>query len=208
MIDFLSKYRLDIQNKNICLLANGSSVEKHSINFKNYDHVIGINRIYKTKYFPFINTIYSNGFFDNDINHNPLEQQLKLYQSNISNIENFIILPINYVTFQQQFLQQVEIAISNLDSIYTYIDMYYALNVSKKYIPTARHNSDRLLSGIVCLLHILENKPRNIDIYGFDFYSQGSIDQIEYAPCYGHDLSKSKNVLDHIVEKNNIKRFN
>lgn len=189
-----------IKDKKICLVGSGASAERYDINFKSYDHVVGINRIYKTKYFPFINTIYSNGFFDNDMNHSPLDEQLLLYEES-DNIFNFFILPINHVFYSGVYANSVKL-LRNSFSFNIFCDIMYALNTCQKYIPNATNIKNRLYTGTIVLHHLLEHQPKSIDIYGFDFYSEGNISGIEQAPSYGHNQQKNKETFHKLLTDN------
>lgn len=150
-LDEIKKIHLSLyENKKVCLLGCGSSLENKNIYFKNYDLVVGTNRIYKTKYLKNLNILYDTAHFDFD----PINDK-KLELINNSNIKNYFINPSYYCLKFIKNTERIKIPF---------------------YICLDRAKGKKILSGLYAYYLIINSCPASLDIFGFDFYTGNYID--------------------------------
>jgi hypothetical protein len=170
------------KNKKICLLGNGSSIYKYNIDFRSYDEVIGFNRIHKTPYFNNITILcHGCGIVDRQ-NVN----SIFFRATNMNNIKHLIFCPTRSTQKNN---------IINLANKY---NLTKKTIFSTKFIRNKKlYNSigeKHPLTGIAMLYWIVKFLPTKIDIYGFDFYSKPSLENIK-------DYTRRTNKF-HSIEKN------
>lgn len=178
-------------NKKVCIIGCGSSVDSKKINFSEYEIIVGINRIYQTKYFNYINILYDSAHYIFD----PVNTT-KVKILNESKLNYYFLIP----------------GIKSLYRIKIQMAIFEKIKI-KKHIYKERHDikvdGKKLLSGLFTLNTILKGKPLSIDIYGFDFYENNYIQNLEYKHDIKiinemHNLEKEKKYLETIIEKNKI----
>jgi hypothetical protein len=172
------------KDKKICLLGNGSSIYKYDINFRCYDEVIGFNRIHKTPYFNNITILcHGCGLVDKK-NIDCIFSRA----TNMNNIKHLIFCPTR--STQK----------NNIISLAQKYCLDHKTTFSTKFIRNRKlYNSiggKHPLTGIAMLYWIVKSLPVKIDIYGFDFYSQPSLENIKDYP--------NRTNRFHSIEKNKI----
>jgi hypothetical protein len=180
-----TKYHL-YDNKNICLLGNGESLEKHYIDFDKYDVVVGINRIYQTKYWKNINVLYYN-----------------VSKKDANNLEYLLNLIMNSNNFKYIFFCPWSSGSKKRKTIENLINKYKIKNhiYSKEMARNIKHIKKRPLTGIAALNHILLSEIKNIDLYGFDFYKTQYINNMQKFNQHNkfHDLESNKSFLYKLI---------
>jgi hypothetical protein len=176
-------------DKRVCALACGGSIDTHQIDFDYYDTVVGINRLYKTKYLPHLHVLYDAAHYVFDpVNKN------KVDAINASNLKLWIITPgiITYNDMDKTPLQQCRIP--------------HFISQDRFYAPPVR-----ITLGIYVLKDILKERPKSLDIFGFDFYTQGYADQLpQMDPTEKIDdlynLERQKGFLEEMLRENSCMR--
>lgn len=195
----LNRYKLCIpknfdiyKDKNICLLGNGESITKYNIDFNKYDLVVGINRIYLTKYYKDINVLYYNMSKKDNYNLDYLLSSIK----NSSNIKYLILCPWCSGPKKRLYLE-------NLINKYGIKNHIYSKSIVRK-IPQIQK---RPLTGIAALNHILLCGIKSIDIYGFDFYQTKYVDKLQYYSGHEkyHDIGSNFDFFKTLLETHNDK---
>jgi hypothetical protein len=182
------------QNNKICVLGCGSSLEQYDINYENYDVVVSFNRIYNNqKYLKHVNVIYNclsyqdRNNFDKMIS--TLSQQKKL----------------QYLIMCPWWLPKcVKVDTYRILCKYNFLNYVYSNDIVRNPAVIKTVNGIPL-SGIAAIYHICTHNPKNIDIYGFDFYTSGYIENIKsypnYFPSRNHDIESNKNFLNDLISK-------
>jgi hypothetical protein len=142
------------KNQKVCLLCCGESLDKHSINYDNYDIVCGVNRIYKTRYFNYINFLFDGCHYIYD----PLSVQ-KIKLLNNSNLNN-IVFTCGFMAFD---------IITNLSN-----------RLNKKHIIKYRDiiNNQKISVGTEAFLTIVKSEPGSLEVFGLDFHSSNYIEEL------------------------------
>jgi len=153
------------KQKKVCLLGNGGSIEKYDIDFEQYDVVIGINRIWRTKFAPYIN-IYYNSMSSTE-KKNVLEMFLAVQKN--ENFQFFVCCPFSSGPKTRKELS-AKIGLSELDR-----HMY--IKVIARHLGSLINK--RPLTGICALYHCLLSDPQKIDVYGFDFYANKYVENLK-----------------------------
>lgn len=188
-----------IRDKKICLIACGSSAEKFT-DAKDYDVVVGVNRIYQIQSIAKeLDILYHNcsvwnllGTFAKDL---------------LTFNKNMIILGIPYKNEKHRSFIQCKITESNLPKKILILDN---LRRDLKKI----YKTD-IFSGTIALIHLLQFNPAFIDIYGIDFYdsdycynlkhiSRPDITDKPYNP-YGHNMKINRDLFDDILSTSNCR---
>lgn len=132
-------------------MACGSSLDEHEIDFGKYDTVVGINRLYQTKYFRHMHVLYDAAHYQFD----PVTPE-KVDIMNSSGLKLWILTPgINtYNMMDRSHLERCNI------NHFISEDRFYAPKV-------------RITLGIYVLRDVLGEAPALMDVYGFDFYTKG-----------------------------------
>jgi hypothetical protein len=177
------------KDKNVCLLGCGGSLDKKQINFKKYEKVVGVNRIYKTKYFEKINILYDSAHYKFD----PLTNA-KVNTINNSKLEYYFLTP--GIKSQQKLKLQ-----KNL------IEKIKIKNFLYKNRPEMRVSGKKILAGLFVLNSILIGLPKKIDLYGFDFYEENYTNGLEYVHEIEiikkmHTLESEKKYLENLIKQN------
>lgn len=176
-------------NKKICILGCGSSVDKKDIDFCSYDYVVGINRIYQTKYIKNINILYDSSHYLFD----PLTNT-KVNILNKSNLKYYFLIPgsigLAKIKMQKAIFEKIKIP----KKIYS--------NRSDIIV-----DGKKVLAGLFVLSIIAREKPELIDIYGFDFYKENYIEKLCFKHNINeinkiHNLKKEEDRLVKLLEKN------
>lgn len=175
---------MDIENlykdKKVCILCCGESIDKHKIDFDKYDFVIGLNRLYKTKYIDKINVLYDSCHYIHDFIS--LE---KIKILNESNIKYYFLIPGKIS--KQKIIDNMKLIQSNLKIPFKVIDERDKHAIGDR----------KILAGVFVLKKVLGEKPKSIDLYGYDFYSSKYVEGITYKHAkeqinYMHDLKLEK----------------
>jgi hypothetical protein len=189
-------------NKKIILIGNGPSVLKYNIDFTKYDTSVGMNRVYLTPMFDNINVLYHSLSCKDWKNLEFLFNTL-LYKKNFYGL----IGSIWFMKEAKRVILKELITKYNLDEKFI-----YSKNISKKMCNSNYHlgpMKKRPLTGIAALNNIIEYCPKQIDIYGYDFYQN-------FQNIYGlrfykrqtnliHDLEENKIIFNKLIESTNGK---
>jgi hypothetical protein len=188
------------KNKKICIIANGSSVMNYNIDYSLYDITVGINRIYHTPIFDKINILYSVlGIKDW---HN-IENMMQIL-SKKNNFDYLIACPW-YLKYNQKLLLYQLIKNYGLKNKFLYSN-----DIVRGITNKGRHNGSfkkRPLSGIAALNHILSFRPKEISIFGYDFYEKENVynlPQYDRMTAKNHDLEENRIYLEKLICENNI----
>lgn len=191
--DAFSNY---IKNKSICLMGSGNSLKKFKpqINKNNYEIIAGLNRIYQTDMIDHIDILFHNASIYDELksNHNLLD---------IEKLSYIVFLPGIPSTYAERYRKFN----SSIPKSYTnkiIVDLFEHSHQNIKY-------NCNVLTGISALLYLIKtsNNSSKIDLYGFDFYTQGYYGDLQKFGS-PHDMNKNKIILDDIVSKNsNIQYF-
>jgi hypothetical protein len=183
--------KLIYEDKSVCLLGCGGSLDKKEIKFENYDKVVGVNRIYKTKYFKKLNILYDSAHYKYD----PLNN-IKIKTINESNLDYYFLTPgiksYNILKLKKFFIEKIKIK-----------------NFLYKNRPEMKISGKKILAGLFVLNIIIKGCPKKIDLYGFDFYEQNYTSELEYTHDIEtikkmHTLEEEKKYLENLIEKNNF----
>jgi hypothetical protein len=136
------------KDKTILLLGNGQISKKVHAQKKKYNIIVGINQIYKSSNYKYI-----------DVHYHALSKHDTDFLENYKEISNDKLLILKPTRIKPQLDLIREIANENP------LQMF---NVDDKGLNKKIGNP---LSGIWILEDILEGEPTSIDILGFDFYS-------------------------------------
>jgi hypothetical protein len=175
------------KNKKVCLLGGGHSSSAYNIDFDSYDLVVGINRIYKTRYINNINVMYNALSKKDWVN---VKDMLDL----LIDQTKFIYLiacpwskkrtyEINYIIKEKNFCENKK--------------FLYCRNIVRE-APVKK----RPLTGMAALYHILLSGAVGVDLYGFDFYTTGYLDHLpkfNHDRC--HDIDANKKFLQDLIVK-------
>lgn len=177
------------ENKKVCLLGCGGSLDKKEIDFQKYDKVVGINRIYKTKYFEKLNILYDSAHYKFD----PLTN-IKINILNNSSLDYYFLTPgvksQKKLKFQKNLIEKIKV---------------------KKFLynnrPEMRVAGKKILAGLFVLNLILKGLPKKIDLYGFDFYEENYTDGLDYVHELSiiktmHTLEDEKKYLQNLIKQN------
>lgn len=186
---------LDIYlNKRICLLGSGASLNKYDSNFNDYDVVVGINRIYRTKYFSYLDVFYNCLSFQDWDN---LEFMISCISQN-SKIKETIFVPWRLNRAEKVLLYE-------LCNLYN-INYIYTNTITRNIFVTIPEFKKTPLTGVAVLNHILMCSPSSIDLYGFDFYNCGYIENIDYYEDYDsnrfHDIESNTFFFSKLLSEN------
>jgi len=177
------------KNKKVCLIGCGGSLENREIEFNKYDYVVGINRIYKTKYFKNINILYDSAHHQFD----PITNN-KIRIINESNLIYYFLTPgaksLEKLRFQEFMLKKIKV------STKTY-----------KNRPEVKVSGKKILAGLFALNIIIGGEPFLVDIYGFDFYKKNYTSGLDFKHELNlinkmHDLAAEEDYLNNIIDKN------
>ena len=179
------------QNKRICLLGNASSLTNFNINFNNYDIVVGINRIYQTKYIDNIHILY-NALSKKDWNNTTIMTSILKSKPQF---KCFIACP-----WGAKRTSQIKNILSQCNFYDTKQFLFCRNIVRQVEVPK------RPLTGIAALNHILLSGGNNVDLFGFDFYKTKYIDNL---PVFDHrkyhDIEANKEFLINTINNPNNK---
>jgi len=187
-------------DKKICIIANGSSTINYNIDYDSYDIVVGINRIYHTPIFDKINVLYSVlGIKDW---HN-IEYMIELLYAK-NNFHYLVACPW-YLKYDKKLLLYQLIKNYNLKNKFLYSN-----SVVRDLTNKGGHTGSfkkRPLSGIAVLNHILSFRPKEISIFGYDFYEKENVynlPQYDRMTAKNHDIEENRIYLEKLVCENNI----
>lgn len=180
------------QNKKVCLLGCGASLDNNNINFSSYDIVVGTNRIYQTEYFNNINILYYN------VSRSDKQNLMKLlYKISTSKIfQTLILCPWNSGPKKRKEME------TKLQE-YSINNTIYAKSIARKLTQIKQ----RPLTDIAAMNHILLSKAQKVHIYGFDFYSNQYIKNLKHFNNHNnlHDLESNRTFfLDTLQKHKNI----
>jgi hypothetical protein len=178
-------------DKNVCVMACGSSLDTHQIDFEKYDTVVGINRLYKTDYLNHMHILYDAAHYIFD----PVNEK-KVNAINSSNLKLWILTPgiITYNHMKKERLAKCTTP--------------HVISQDRFYAPPVR-----ITLGIYVLKDVIKERPKSMDIFGFDFYSgRYARDLPQMDPTKKIDdlynLESQKGFLDEILNSNpNVKKF-
>jgi len=178
------------KDKKVCIIGSGNSSNKHDIDFLSYDVIVGINRIYQTKYGPYIN-VYYNSMSKKEYSHFP-DMLEKISGSN--NFKYFYCAPWSSGPQTRKFMASL-FYFANVEN-YTY----------NKRLARAvgRRVNKRPLTGISALYHVLLSQPTKVDLYGYDFYNEKYIDdKIKRHKTHNrlHDLESNQEFLVSLIQE-------
>ena len=173
-------------DKSVCLLGSGGSIENYDIDFDSYDLVIGLNQIYKTNYIKKINIIY-HGISVND-------QEFLSFVDNINNEIMVIIAP-----------RKMKSTLRRLNDLIEKNKVGFNLCLHEKTFELVGNNP---LMGVMVINELVNSGVKNVDVYGFDFYTQPYISgakELKNHPNNDkniHDLEINKNFFINLIENN------
>jgi hypothetical protein len=179
------------KEKSVCLLGCGSSLDDKRIDFKKYDKIVGINRIYKTRYLYHLDILYDSAHYK----HDPLNE-IKVNILNKSKLEYYFLTPgiksFEKLKMQKKLLDKIKIK----NSLY-------------KNRHDMKINGKKILAGLYVLNIIMTGEPKEIEIYGFDFYEKGYTSSLSYAHNIEtikkmHDINEEKKYFEELIKKNNL----
>jgi len=190
---------LDIyKNKKICLLGCGSSLEKYNINFNDYDLIVGLNRIYMTKYFDNIDIFYNSLSFQDWKN---IKNMIQILSTN-NKLKQIIFSPWGLGKRKKRILYNILLKYNIQNYLYT--------NKIGRHITLKR--IERIpITGMSVLYHILQCDSSSIDIYGFDFYQDPqniyiqNIKPIKYKVNKYHNIGSNFDFFKTLLETHNNK---
>lgn len=160
-----------IANKKVCLLCCGSSLDSHNIDYESYDIVCGVNRIYKTGYFKYIDILFDGCHYKYD----PLTPQ-KIKLLNHSKLK-YIIFSGGSKLFTSKFIKQIS-----------------KLDVKFKFKSRNIVNNFKISIGTEALFSLHEAHPSRLDVYGLDFYSSDYTKELSHEICHtDHSNTKRHN---------------
>lgn len=172
-------------DKRVCVMACGGSIDRHEIDFASYDTVVGINRLYKTKYFPHMHVLYDAAHFVFD----PVSKD-KIGIMNDSSLKSWILVPgiITYDAMDKALLEGCRIP--------------HFISQDRFYAPPVR-----IVLGIYVIKDILKENPKTLDVYGFDFYEGGYADGLRQMDPNGkiddlYNLERQKGFMKEILQNN------
>jgi hypothetical protein len=171
--------------KSVLLIGNGKISKKLHTQKKNYDLVVGINQIYNSTNYKYV-----------DIHYHALSKHDKKFLENYQEItknKTVILKP-------KAFKSQIEL-VKKIIAEQTEVQLF---NFDDKGLQEKIGNP---LSGIWVLQDILDGQPRTIDIVGFDFYSTTNKGYkiLPNNPKIDedvHNLEKNKEYFDEILRVN------
>jgi len=177
------------RDKKICLLGSGQSAEKYNIIYKDYDLIVGINRIYHSNYIDNINVIYYNL---STVDAKNIEYMLKKINQK-EQFRHIIFCP--WLAKRIQFTQQ-KIQETNFKKEYTFC---------RKIVRQIRIKN-RPLTGIAALNHIILSGAKQIEMFGFDFYQNRYINNMKHHIVHDrfHDIKDNIRFLNEMMQKHNI----
>lgn len=186
-----------VRNKSICLMGSGNSLKKFKpqINKNNYEIIAGLNRIYRTDMIDRIDILFHNASMHDEL-------RLSCHLLDIEKLNYLVFLPSIPSTYDQYY-KNFNSSIPELYFDKIIFDLLEHSNQNIKY-------NCNLLTGISSLLYLIKasNNSSKIDLYGFDFYSQGYYGGLQQFAS-PHNINKNKIILDDIVSNNsNIQYFN
>lgn len=183
-------------NKKVCILGNGSSLEKHKINYVDFDTIVGINRIYDTTFFENVDVLYHNCSL-----HDPLNDEKISFFNNSKKLKVLILIPgiINSLVINQ--IRDIKKKYSNSVKFRIYVENYILKKVKKFF-------QGRPLTGMTVVSHVIESGPTSVDLYGFDFYENGYVENLPKKGCYGHDVDENKNYINKLCLEHSNLRIN
>jgi hypothetical protein len=188
-----------IQNKKICLIACGSSAEKFT-NAKDYDVVVGVNRIYQVQSIvKELDILYHNCSVW-DLLGNFIKDLLTFNK-------NIIILGIPYKNKKHRSFINCKITESRFPESILILENLRS-DLKKKY-------KTDIFSGTIALIHLLQFNPASIDIYGIDFYDSDycyhlkhikrpDITDKPYDPQQ-HNMKINRDLFDNILSTSNCR---
>lgn len=186
------------KDKKICLLGCGSSLEKHNINFDDYDLVVGLNRIYMTKYFNNIDIFYNSLSFQDWKN---IRNMIQILSGN-NKLKQIIFSPWGLGKRKKHILYNLLLEYNIKNYLYTNkIGRHKILKTIDK-IP---------IIGMSVLYHILQCGSSSIHIYGFDFYQDinniyiQNIKPIKYKINKYHNIGSNFDFFKTLLETHNDK---
>jgi hypothetical protein len=171
--------------KSVLLIGNGKISKKLHAQKKNYDLVVGINQIYNSTNYKYV-----------DIHYHALSKHDTEFLENYEEItkdKTVILKP-------KPFKVQIEL-VKKIIAEQSEVQLF---NFDDKGLQEKIGNP---LSGIWVLQDILDGQPRNIDIVGYDFYSTTNKDYkiLPNNPKIDedvHNLEKNKEYFDEILRVN------
>lgn len=183
-----------INNKNICLLCTGGSLDRVGIDLHEYDLVCGVNRIHQTKYVKNIDV-----FFHGCQNVDRAELSFPvIFHANKQ--AKIILMPIAKL-LSDNHIEQISY-IENLMKTNKNI----IFDISSASMNHIKYGT-RIYTGIASLKYILQYQPKSIDIFGMDFYNNGYTQnknnkQLKKYRTPGHDVKVNFKVFSEILRKN------
>jgi len=195
-LENIKDYTDYIRDKKICLLGSGDSLNNYKIEFKNYDVIVGINRIYRTDIGQKLNVLYHNAS-----PYDILYSKNKFAEDLAEKLKYIIFIPALRQTYRR-FKEFHEFMLSNYNNKII-ADLRFASLQSKKF-------KYKLLTGISALIHLILIEPKTIDIYGYDFYEKEYYNNLPNKPgkLKNHNIVENKKIFINIIKNsNNIKHF-
>lgn len=178
------------KDKKVCIIGCGDSINNFEIDFLSYDVVVGINRIYLTKYAPYVN-IYYNSMSSKEYKNFPY--MLEKISGSL-NFQHFYCAPWSSGPKTRKFMASL-FYFANVEN-YTY-NKRLAREVGRRVLK-------RPLTGMSALYHVLLSQPEKVDLYGYDFYNEQYIDnKIKRYNGHNrlHDLNSNQELLVSLIQE-------
>lgn len=182
----------------ICLLGSGNSLSKYLIDFNKYDIVIGANRIYNTDLFQYVDILYHNAsIFDKNM-------QQSDYASNVvTQLDYIVIVPAEQNSYIKNYKSTHNMLLNEHPDRFI-VDFKMQIDYMNFY-------QTRLLTGVCALastIQFTESKFDELDIYGFDFYTQEYYGKLpKYGRAGAHDITQNIKIFKSLINKDNINYF-
>lgn len=178
--------------KKVCLIAPGKSLDKHQIEFDKYEIVVGINRLYKTSFVNKINILYHHSILQNkSVSVADIEYMITI----LKNEKNFLkLICCPFLNKKNKVVDILSLAKKN--NFYNYSFCPEIAKIDIKPIP---------LTGMVAINHIISSGASFVDMFGFDFYSDGYIENLKDFHLMHkkyHNIESNKKFLQNLIERN------
>jgi len=184
--------RLDkfYKKKKVCLLGNGASLADHAIDFSQYDTVVGLNRIWMTRYAPNVNVYYNS--MSNVEKSNVIRMFTEIQKHEA--FQYFVCAPWASGPKLRREMSE-KIVITGLKN-----HMYC------KSLPrgVGKKIRKRPLTGISALYHIVMSQPSHVDIFGFDFYENNYVEDLYRYKKHNryHDIFSNLDFFSKMIRDN------
>lgn len=179
------------ESKKICILGTGESLKKYSIEYDKYDLIVGINRIYKTTYFQYVNILYSCVSVKDWADFYTLYSNMREYV----HLKGIVCCPFLKGANKKAMLEQADNK-KRKDQYTLYCpEIVHEISRKKQHLYQSKQRElivkSRPLTGIAALHHVCISGAKEVDLFGFDFYRESNkyIEGLRFYGTQSHSVS-------------------